>query len=79
MRRDRPLVVPRGLSRQDAAAYVGVSASLFDNLVRVGRMPSPARLNGRLIWDRQALDRALDDLFDAPMVEAADAWSRPAP
>ncbi|RUW19318.1 hypothetical protein EOA34_29930, partial [Mesorhizobium sp. M4B.F.Ca.ET.013.02.1.1] len=38
---------PRGLSRLEAAAYIGVSASLFDQLVKDGRMPKPKRINSR--------------------------------
>ncbi len=53
---------PRGLSREQAAAYIGVSASLFDEMVKDGRMPKPKRPNARTIWDRQQLDRAFDRL-----------------
>lgn len=62
---------PRGLARQDAAAYIGIGITLFDALVETGKFPAPARLNGRLIWDRLALDRALDELFDTPAREPA--------
>jgi predicted DNA-binding transcriptional regulator AlpA len=37
---------PRGLSREQAAAYVGISPSLFDALVKDGRMPAPKRIMG---------------------------------
>jgi predicted DNA-binding transcriptional regulator AlpA len=59
---------PRGLSREEAAAYVGVSASLFDALVKDRRMPSAKRINSRTIWDRLQLDAAFDALpsNDAP-------------
>jgi len=71
----RAAIEPRGLSRETAAAYVGIGTTLFDEMVRLGKMPRPATLKGRLIWDRQALDRALDDLFDCPPVAAApDPW-----
>ena len=56
---------PRGLSRLEAARYVGLSPSKFDELVRDGRMPAPAPIDGRRIWDRMELDGALDALFDA--------------
>lgn len=72
----RAAIEPRGLSRVDAAAYVGIGATLFDELVKHGRMPQPARVNGRVIWDRKALDRALDELFDAAPATAADPWGR---
>lgn len=40
-------VIPRGLSRVRAALYVGVSPSLFDPMVKDGRMPRPKRINNR--------------------------------
>ena len=49
---------PRGLSREQAAAYIGVSPSLFDILVKDGRMPAPKRINSRAVWDRLSLDAA---------------------
>lgn len=55
---------PRGLSRAESAAYIGVSPSLFDILVTDGRMPLPKRINGRTVWDRQRLDRAFEALPD---------------
>ena len=55
---------PRGLSRAQAAAYIGVSATLFDEMVADGRMPQPARINARLVWDRLRLDAAFAVLCD---------------
>ena len=49
---------PRGLSREQAAAYVGISPSLFDMLVKDGRMPAPKRINSRTVWDRLQVDEA---------------------
>lgn len=49
---------PRGLNRVQAAEYIGVSASLFDGLVKEGRMPKPKRINARTVWDRIAIDEA---------------------
>jgi predicted DNA-binding transcriptional regulator AlpA len=53
-------IEPRGLSRVRAAAYVGVSPSLFDEMVSDGRMPSPKMTNNRRVWDRRELDLAFD-------------------
>jgi len=55
---------PRGLSRDDAARYVGISATKFDELVASRRMPKPKRIDGRVLWDRIALDAAFSDLPD---------------
>jgi hypothetical protein len=57
---------PRGLSRIDAAAYVGIGTTLFDQLVATGKMPRPFRLEGRVIYDRRRLDAAIDDMQDDP-------------
>lgn len=59
-----PSLPPRGLSRGQAAAYIGVSASLFDVLVKDGRMPAAKRINGRTVWDRRRLDEAFEALDD---------------
>jgi predicted DNA-binding transcriptional regulator AlpA len=56
---------PRGLSRCEAAAYVGVSPSLFDQMVKDGRMPQPKRINNRTVWDRHRLDVAFEVLPDS--------------
>ena len=53
---------PRGLSREEAARYVGVGPTLFDEMVADGRMPRPKRANSRVLWDRIALDAAFSDL-----------------
>src|SRR5215472_14602269 len=57
-----PSLPPRGLSRSEAAAYLGISASLFDELVKDGRMPPPKRINSRTVWDRKRLDEAFEAL-----------------
>lgn len=57
-------LAPRGLSRVQAAAYIGVSPSLFDEMVKDGRMPKPARINARTVWDRIKLDEAFAALSD---------------
>lgn len=55
---------PRGLSRDEAARYVGVSPTKFDELVSKRKMPRPKRVDGRVIWDRVALDIAFSELPD---------------
>src|SRR6184192_3994382 len=55
----------RGLSRVESAIYVGVSPTLFDQMVKDGRMPTPKRINGRVVWDIRALDDAFEALPDA--------------
>ncbi|MEA3534253.1 hypothetical protein [Rhizobium sp. CC-YZS058] len=53
---------PRGLSREEAARYIGVGTTKFDEMVSDRRMPKPKRVDGRTIWDRIALDAAFSDL-----------------
>lgn len=53
---------PRGLSREEAARYVGVGVTLFDEMVSDGRMPKPKRANSRALWDRVQLDAYFTDL-----------------
>ena len=59
-----PSLPPRGLSRVEAAQYIGVSPSLFDQMVEDGRMPKPKPINARKVWDRLRLDQALKSLPD---------------
>lgn len=49
---------PRGLSRELACRYIGISATKFDQLVQQGRMPAAKRIDSRKLWDRDALDNA---------------------
>ncbi len=62
---------PRGSDQEGAcratkrAYVVGVGTTLFDRMVQDGRVPKPARIDGRVLWDRVKLDRALDRLFDS--------------
>lgn len=53
---------PRGLSREEAARYIGVGATKFDAMVADGRMPRPKRIDGRVVWDRLRIDSAFTDL-----------------
>ena len=52
----------RGLSRDEAAMYIGVSAAKFDELVAEGRMPGPVRIDARKSWYIRYLDLAFDAL-----------------
>lgn len=66
---------PRGLSRLQSAAYIGVSPTLFDEMVKDGRMPEPIRINSRVLWDRLQLDEA----FAAPSdrrPDGDDPWTK---
>ena len=73
--RDQQRIEPRGLSRVEAAGYVGVSPSMFDTMVRDGRMPGPKRINSRVVWDRHRLDEAFDAL---PETAVQNPWDNAA-
>lgn len=62
---------PAGLRREEAAAYVGISPSKFDDWVRRRIMPSPKRQDGCVIWIRKRLDAALEALPDS---DAGNPW-----
>lgn len=55
---------PRLLTRELAAAYLSVGTYVFDGMVSDGRMPQPKRVGNRLLWDRLAIDRAVESLPD---------------
>lgn len=61
-----PFGAARGLNREEAARYIGVSVTTFDKLVADGRMPKPKMLGSRRIFDRLALDRHFDELSAGP-------------
>lgn len=59
----------RGLRREEAADFIGISAAKFDQMVADGRMPKPKKIDGVAVWDIERLDFAFDALPD----EAGDA------
>jgi predicted DNA-binding transcriptional regulator AlpA len=54
----------RGLRRTEAAAFIGISPTKFDEWVDKGIMPKPKRQDGVVVWDMVALDAAFDALPD---------------
>ena len=68
--------LPLGLSRAEAAWWVGVGVTLFDAMVLDGRMPKPKRINKRTVWDRDQLTLAFKALPDDN--ERDDVWGRAA-
>lgn len=57
-----PTAPRRGLSRIEAAIYVGISINKFDELVGDGSMPGPRLIGSRKVWDIRSLDMAFDNL-----------------
>lgn len=64
----------RGLSRTEAAIYIGVGVTKFDDLVATSRMPSPKRIDNRKIWDMLALDQAFDQLPEENSPPTGSSW-----
>lgn len=54
----------RCMNREEAARYIGLGTTMFDQLVKDGRMPEPIRIGSRTIWDIHSLDAAFDRLAD---------------
>jgi hypothetical protein len=59
--RIRPQALPRrGLSREEAAMYLGISASPFNEMRSTDQIESPRQIKGRKLLDIRDLDTAFD-------------------
>lgn len=58
----------RGLSREEAAIYLGIGVTKFDELRTTQAISPPRVIGGRRLWDIRDLDMAFDALpsEDAP-------------
>ena len=65
-----------GMSRVEAAEYIGVSPTLFDQMVADGRMTRPKMINSRKVWLRAEIEKALAALPDDGDLKVADADGR---
>jgi hypothetical protein len=70
-----PKIEPRGLSRIDAAAYIGVSPTKFDELRKAGRVSPPRLIDSRLVWDRHDLDRDFEAFPTEGNVADDEDWT----
>lgn len=62
----RSLSLPRfALRRDEAAASLAISPSLFDTWVEQGRMPKGRRIGGVMLWDAERVRLAWLALADA--------------
>lgn len=68
----------RGLRREAAAAYIGVSPAKFDDWVKDGRMPKPRQADGCKIWDRLELDESFSALPHTPPGKKDNPWNNAA-
>lgn len=58
----RPALTPRLLKAPDAAAYLGMGPTKFQELVREGRIAQPRDVDGLVLWDIRDLDAFVDNL-----------------
>jgi hypothetical protein len=68
----RPEPIARGLTRREAAAFVGLSLASFDKARRDRKYPGPSLPGGR--YDRSALDQAMDRMSGIGSSSALDEW-----
>jgi predicted DNA-binding transcriptional regulator AlpA len=71
----RNRIEPRGLSRVEAAHYLGISPSKFDQLRKDGRIPPPRMIDGRKVWDVRDLDAAFEAFPLEAASEVEEDWS----
>jgi hypothetical protein len=64
----------RGLSRDEAAAYLGVSPSTFDTLRDAGKVEPPRLIGARKLWDIRELDLAFDALPREDSPATGSSW-----
>jgi predicted DNA-binding transcriptional regulator AlpA len=69
---------PLMLSAPQAAVYLGLSEPSFQKAVDDGDYPPPTRRNGRVLWNREALERAArrDSGLDPTPLAANDASTK---
>jgi hypothetical protein len=64
----------RGLSRDEAAIYLGISASTFDELRSTGKIDPPRLIKGRKLWDIRELDMAFEALPRENQQVESSSW-----
>ncbi len=74
--RQRLGIAPRLLRRARAAAYLDMSPTCFDKLVKDGLLPAPKKLHSFKMWDRDDLDALADSLqHDSAASRPDETWS----
>jgi excisionase family DNA binding protein len=64
----------RGLSREEAAVYLGISPGTFDQLRHAGQIDAPRVIGGRKLWDIRDLDMAFDSLPREDVPGVGSSW-----
>lgn len=71
-----PTLAPRGLRKEQAAAYLGISPRAFDEMVHARQMPQAKRIGAARVWDRLQLDEAFAALPSGDDAPASSVWDR---
>jgi hypothetical protein len=64
----------RGMSRQDAAEYLGISTTKFDELRAAGQIEPPRLIGTRKLWDIRDLDMAFEALPREDAPDLVESW-----
>jgi hypothetical protein len=64
----------RGLSREEAAIYLGIGAVTFDGLRASGIVSPPRLIGARKLFDIRDLDMAFDALPSEDEPSREDSW-----
>lgn len=70
-----PTLAPIGLSRPEAAAFIGVSLPTFTEMVQDGRMPQPKCIGSRRVWNRREVEASFAALPDDGEASGPDPWA----
>lgn len=64
----------RGMSREEAADYLGISPTKFDEWRSAGKIPAARRLDGRKLWDIRELDVVFETLPREDSPATGGSW-----
>lgn len=64
----------RGLSRDEAAMYLGIGVGLFDEMRTAGRIAPPRLIGSRKLWDIRDLDMAFEALPRENAPAPGETW-----
>ncbi|AXV15818.1 DNA-binding protein [Neorhizobium sp. SOG26] len=69
----REMTIPRfAMRRDEAAASLAISPSLFDNWIEEGRMPRGRKIGGVMLWDTEEVRSAWYRIVDRDASSAED-------
>ncbi|MCI4661040.1 MAG: hypothetical protein MRY63_04350 [Neomegalonema sp.] len=63
---------PLALSASQAAEYIGVGLTLWNELVADGIMPPAKQIRSRRLWDRRAVEQAFALLSESDIAARSD-------